>query len=577
MKDLVLGLAVVLTSITGCVAPDASTDASPVDPSGVGDGGLSAVDDLAAALGDGGATPPPSGAVVLTVEVVGEGKVHADTGSLSCPGDCNEGYAAGTVVQLTASAQAGSVFLGWAGACRGLEVCRPDLAASARVFAVFMPRGSTGTSYYVATDGSDAANGTSPTTAYRTIGKALSVVMPGDTIDVRAGTYNEHIKIDRPGSASAGIALRAYGDERPVLVSGGIGPTVYVRDDACDVEVIGTSNGNVDCRPYYYTLMGLEVRGGQGGGGDGNAIKIDVPKVRVVGNRLCCTEADVVKVVRTANDVEIVGNEIFQDPAVVVPSDNAQGVDAVGADRLRVAANWVHDVHDIGIYAKGNCRSPVFENNLLTNIGVHALMLGQETDEELLLDGHFETYDGVVRNNVVVGTDWACLAVSSSQNARLYNNSCYDTGRVTHGSILLSNESIVGQASDQIEIRNNALFGSANRPILTLTSNAIADLHTLLIDHNVYFSTGGAPTFSPEDSALGFAAWQARYSQLSGRVDGSVVADPQFVGTTGPLPLGLSPGSPARGGGVASVVVPTDAIGTTRPVVGPVDVGAYQY
>ena len=34
---------------------------------------------------------------------------------------------------------------------------------------------------------------------------------------------------------------------------------------------------------------------GASGGGDGNAIKIDTPKVKLIGNRLCCSVADVIK------------------------------------------------------------------------------------------------------------------------------------------------------------------------------------------------------------------------------------------------------------------------------------------
>jgi hypothetical protein len=161
--------------------------------------------------------------------------------------------------------------------------------------------------------------------------------------------------------------------------------------------------------------------------------------------------ADVVKLVRTANDVEILNNEIWQDPSRVAPGSNAQAVDIVGADRARVSGNYIHDVPDFGIYAKGNARKPVFENNRLVNIGRadngNALMLGQQTDAHRLVDGKFETYDGIVRNNVVIGSTWACLATSSSSNAHFYNNSCYNTATRSQASMLITNESAVRQAS----------------------------------------------------------------------------------------------------------------------------------
>ncbi len=59
----------------------------------------------------------------LTVAMVGAGGgvVTADTGSLTCPGDCTETYPHGTSVRLTAAAAAGSVFTHWSGACSGTD------------------------------------------------------------------------------------------------------------------------------------------------------------------------------------------------------------------------------------------------------------------------------------------------------------------------------------------------------------------------------------------------------------------------------------------------------------------------
>jgi hypothetical protein len=300
--------------------------------------------------------------------------------------------------------------------------------------------------------------------------------------------------------------MRSYNGERAVLRSTGSAPTIYFYHGECDEDAIGDGSGNTDCRRSYWALQGLEIQGSPNGGGDGNAIKIDMPKVKLVGNKICCSRADVVKLVRTSNDVEILGNEIWQDSAIVTPGTNAQGIDIVGADRVRVANNHVHDVPDIGIYAKGNARDAIFENNLLVNIGDadngHALMLGQSTDAERLVDGTYETYDGIVRNNVVVNATWACLATASSQNVRMYNNSCYNTGTMVHGSVLISNESEVGQAGTLIEIKNNIIYGSANRPVIRMTSGAMTDYTTLAIDRNIYYVAGGDPRFTSDDNDL---------------------------------------------------------------------------
>ncbi len=72
--------------------------------------------------------------------------------------------------------------------------------------------------YYVALNGSDTNTGTlgSP---FRTIEKAVSVVLSGQTIYIRGGTYNltATISIAKTGTANSLITLSAYPDERPVL------------------------------------------------------------------------------------------------------------------------------------------------------------------------------------------------------------------------------------------------------------------------------------------------------------------------------------------------------------------------
>jgi len=444
---------------------------------------------------------------------------------------------------------------------------------------------TTGRTFYVSPTGSDTSAGTSLSAPFKTISKAVNTVAAGDVIEVRAGTYNETVLPRTAGTAAAWITLRGYNGERPIVRGSGAGPTMYFYRDECDEDVIGTGSGNTDCKAMYWVVQGLEIRGSASGGGDGNAVKIDTPKVKLVGNRVCCSAADVVKLVRTSNDVEILDNEVWQDRTITVPGDNAQGIDIVGADRTRVAGNYIHDVPDIAVYAKGNSRNTVFENNLLINIGGsvngHALMLGQSTDADRVVDGVYETYDGIMRNNVVVGSTWACLATSSSIRVKIYNNSCYNTGTSTHGSILLSNESELGTPGSDIEIYNNIIYGSANNPVIRITSGAMSDYKTLKIDKNLYYIGGGDPQFSSSDhfSSIGLAQWRTQYQTLSGgRSDTSLSADPKFASTAGSTALTLQSTSPAINAGVTNTtVVPLDRRGIARPQGGSTDIGAYEY
>ena len=404
------------------------------------------------------------------------------------------------------------------------------------------------------------------------LGRAVKAVQPGDVIAVREGTY-AGTNIGKPGTDDAWIRMRAFDNEKVVITGSGRGPSIYFYTKACD------EYSDKPCEPVYWVLEGLTIRGSPHGGGDGNAVKIDTPRVKLVRNTLCCAVADVVKLVRTANDVELIGNEVYQDPAVVPPSRNAQGIDIVGADRARVSFNYVHDLPDIGVYAKGNARFAIFENNRVAKVGVHGLMLGQSTDAERLVDGKYETYDGLMRNNVVTDTGWSCLAVSSSFNARVYHNSCYNVGKTMHGAVLLSNESEVKQTSALIDMRNNLIVAAGALPTIRITSDAMSGYGRLSIDNNLYATVDAKKDirFRCSNCLRGGARMEAAdikgWRGAMGQDKHTHVGDPRLANTES---LALSAASPARDAAVGLLVV-EDYAGLPRPQGGRADIGAHEF
>lgn len=431
----------------------------------------------------------------------------------------------------------------------------------------------TGPAVFVSTDGDDGDDGLTVEHAVRTLERAFDVAAPGSVISVLGGTYGGLVVQDGMfGTADQWVTVRPYDDQPVTIGSSGVGPTVYFYADSCDAD---NDLVNGDCTAAYVRLEGLELHGSPNGGSDGNVVKIDTPKVQIVGNRIVGSVADLIKNVRTGDDTVIVGNELWQDRSLVVPGDNAQGIDITGADRLLIAGNWLHDLPDIGAYAKGNARDVVFEQNRLDDIGTggdgNGLMCGQSTDAELLLDGDYESYGCIVRNNVISRVTGACVAIGSSQGARVYGNTCDDTATELHSPLYLTNESEIGTRNTDVEIRGNIVSQPRGVEMFGHSSRAVDDWSTVWIADNLY-DADGEPQFElADDSSLDLAAFSAGLVAEGAPPDTSRLGDPAFVG---PNDHHLASGSPAVD--AIDCLLAVDADGHPRPAGAACDIGAYE-
>jgi hypothetical protein len=145
------------------------------------------------------------------------------------------------------------------------------------------PEPETRCTYYVATNGSDGAPGTSAE-PWHTIKAALSKVAAGDTLCVRQGTYDEDVSGPVPkGNSESRISVigLSQDDERPVI-SGGfalVDPDYWtvsglqftnpspVNDDDRLVSILGGTgwifeNNEVVDGPYAGVLVGASETGG---------------------------------------------------------------------------------------------------------------------------------------------------------------------------------------------------------------------------------------------------------------------------------------------------------------------------
>ncbi len=429
-------------------------------------------------------------------------------------------------------------------------------APSTNEIAALTDVGVKGKTYYVATNGADSNTGLSLDQPLKTVDEAIRRVGAGDTIELRGGTYTGGQIISKGGTTSARIKIKAYNGEKARIYSGGKDYGFYFLQSA----------GN-------WIVEGLEIYGDPAQPINSYVVKIDAPGVRLVKNSIHGAKNDQIKLVSTANDVVIYQNEIHDAQNITTTSSNAQGIDIVGADRVRMAYNYVHNIKSLGMYAKGNARNTVFENNRVVDISDRGIMLGQSTGTQFLTDGRFESYDGIIRNNIVINTDSACLAVASSDNARIYNNSCYNTSRVRLGSIFVSNEAESQQPNRTVYIKNNIVYGGGTRPVVHIAVNAMENNANLFMDRNIYWTPNGAPMFQWDDRNL-YGQSLVNWQQQTGKEGASKAVDPRYanLGT-----LALAAGGPAIDAGEATSLVTIDYLGARRPFGGAIDIGAYEY
>ncbi|MEU4563356.1 sigma-70 family RNA polymerase sigma factor [Actinoplanes sp. NPDC023936] len=118
----------------------------------------------------------------------------------------------------------------------------PSAASSAKA----NPPAATRADIYVAPGGDDGGDG-SAGRPYATIGKAVSVVKPGQTIALRGGTYRptSPITITTSGTAAQRVTLTGYRGERPVI----------------DASAIPAGKWAITQEASHWTVRDLEISG----------------------------------------------------------------------------------------------------------------------------------------------------------------------------------------------------------------------------------------------------------------------------------------------------------------------------
>ncbi len=421
------------------------------------------------------------------------------------------------------------------------------------------------TTWYVSPSGNDSNPGTAAL-PFQTLTHAHGAAADGDTIELAGGVYNESLSVTRNH-----LTIRSAPGQMATIQSPALsGPSAVFR------YYSATTGGRLErleiVGGYYY---GVHFSSDWG--------SIPNPEHNVSAARGCeivdCiihdTGRDGIKMSAGCDDILIKRCEIHHT-GVRDPS-NADGVDIVNSDRIRVQECHIHDIATNGAYAKGGARDVVFENNYIHDTGECGLIAGFYADEELFDASNpqfYETIDLIMRNNVILRAGGAAGILSlSSLGLRVYNNTVIDTlqGNPVQLGKTWNFSAAPAPPGTDLYFENNVFYQSTGLEwtMFEILIGAIGN--SIHFDHNLFFHESHNARFWDRNTGVTWpfddlAAWQARGYETHGIADVDPLLDTNHH---------LMAASPALGqGDDLSAYVTIDYDGDARGV--PFDMGADQ-
>ncbi len=405
----------------------------------------------------------------------------------------------------------------------------------------------TGTTYYVAPSGSDANDGLSPATPFKTLQHGGDLLRAGDVLQLASGDYSQPdtsrpvLSLKHSGTSGAWISVRAASGQHPRIVS----------RNRHGIQIDSSS---------YILIESLELKG--------NNAQIDsataVAHATDVTNPLTTANGILIGgLARYSHDIAIRYNDIHDFPG--------SGIGSVNSDYIRIQGNTIHDnalyspKAGSGVSTFQNWNSDLgsaYHNRIINNLIYHnrnlvpSIYTGTFTDGNgIIIDDSRNTkgtatigaYAGrtLIENNVVYENGGRGIHVYLSDHVDIVNNSTYHNTlqpRGTKGEITVV-------SSGDVKTRNNILVSPAGGRALQL-----------------YLATGVTNDYNIVGDATHYDQPGA-HDRLN--------ANPQYVGV--PANLTLKSNSPAIDGGTLSLYAHDDILGKGRPFGRTVDVGAYEY
>ncbi|MBV8779954.1 MAG: right-handed parallel beta-helix repeat-containing protein [Phycisphaerae bacterium] len=478
------------------------------------------------------------------------------------------------------------------------------------------------TTFIVSPTGSDAASGTLAQPLL-TIQRALNLAtQPGDIVEVRSGTYAEHLTIDQSGSKNGYITLENYPGEHVLLTGTNAAPPADTTFGDCMIEIVNQS---------WVQISGLEIANENGTAlesdafgirvqGSGSHIVIKNNTIHDIDGEVTHRSGDNVtgyagagiqvygsSTKKAYSDITIKGNQIYD----CEPGDNETETVTLNGNinGFLISHNRVHDDNNIGIdmiggeadtfgLPAGTLNLPVTRNGRCVGnrvYNIHATYGGGfaggiyvDGGQNILIDRNVSDQNDM---GLEIGAENAGYTASNVnvENNILYNNTqaglaiggyASDTGRVKSCRVI--NNTIVnndttntgsGQLLIQYASRNtitNNLFVAEGA--VTLIGSDGAGNSGNILDNNLYDAPPLVSSpFAWNDQTF---ATLAEYQSATGEDGHSLYANPRFTNASSG-DFTLSPNSPAirRGSAKPGRYAVLNFVGAMRSL--PPNIGAY--
>jgi len=436
---------------------------------------------------------------------------------------------------------------------------------------------------WVSLSGNDLSGNGSEARPYRTIAKALSQCAGGEriennrTIVLCSGIYREAVRIRWPN-----VTLRsAPGHWAIVQVptddeESGVAVTMDVDSSGSKIQSLEIIGG------YYYGIK-FETRWDWGTEDRSGASDIIIEDCVIHD-----TGRDAVKITPQCDRITIRRCEIYASGVGVgnQGNPNAEGIDNVNGDRMKVQECYIHDVSTTGIYFKGGAQECVVERNIIENCGGAGILIGFDTSPEYfdltVNPEYYESLSGIVRNNIIADTAYAGIGLYAAKDARVYHNTIVRTAREGMSPLFfgITFQDWEPEAGRPPSIRptliNNLVYQESDqRPILAIRySDELGGLSALEgpleIDYNCY-DVAGEIWFQdrrPEHSLEhgDFENWKEHIGGEAHSFCANPLLDERYR---------LLAGSPCIDRGQPLVLVQYDV--DNQPRQQPVDIGASEY